>query len=184
MSLIRNKKHKQLFAAFESSLIQLKLQRKTSRIAMKPIPDNMPVNLLNATTEERQLFLDSFDYVLTDCDGTVLQDLFIYNGCANNGFLITLIPGTVWDVDGPLEGASAAIDLLQQCGKRVVFVTNNTTRSREGYDQRFKKFQFDANFVSFLHVTYVYLCFCYLIYIVGKQRYAPRPSRDRIPAVD
>lgn len=31
-----------------------------------------PKNLLNATKEERQLFVDAFDYVLTDCDGALI----------------------------------------------------------------------------------------------------------------
>lgn len=59
-------------------------------------------------------------------------------------------------MDGPIEGASAAVELLKKFGKRVVYVSNNTTRSAEGYDQLFKHLHFDANFVrSPLSIIYI-----------------------------
>lgn len=36
-----------------------------------------PVNLLNATKEERQKFLDSFDIVFADCDGMRFESIAI-----------------------------------------------------------------------------------------------------------
>lgn len=115
---------------------------------MKLLPDH-PVQLLNASKEERQQFLDSFDLVLTDCDGIYavhgLQICTIF--ILIRGFHM-ILSGTVWDLDGPLEGASAAVNLLKEFGKRVVYVTNNSSRSGKEYDNRFKKYNFDATFVS------------------------------------
>lgn len=85
---------------------------------------NSPVNLLQATKEQRQLFLDSFDYILTDCDGTV------------------------WQMNKPYEGVDRAIAELKEKGKRIVFVSNNATRTEESYDINFKSYKFDATFVS------------------------------------
>lgn len=112
---------------------------------MKFLP-NTPVNLLKATKEERQQFLDSFDYLMTDCDGRRTQPRRPKNlkelsvGC--------LILGTVWDLGSPFEKADEAVAALGKHGKRIVYVSNNATRTEEQYNERFKASNFNANFVS------------------------------------
>lgn len=117
-----------------------------------------PKNLLSATKEERHRFIDSFDYILTDCDGNVMICL---NWLERVLAYILLFKGTVWDLVGPFEGASGAVDNLKDIGKRVVYVSNNSSRTEEEYDDRFRKFNFNANFVSnnFKEIIFLYLKF-------------------------
>lgn len=107
-----------------------------------------PKNLLTATKEERQKFLDSFDFLLTDCDGMKWKGLSVLNRLT----LLTQISftGTLWDLVSPFEGVSEVLQSMKENGKRVVYVTNNATRSEQQYDDRFEKYNFNANFVSFL----------------------------------
>lgn len=107
-----------------------------------------PVNLLLASKDERQKFIDSFDYIFTDCDGntSIVQwvlSLYVYTNCFN----IT-IQGTVWDIGAPFVGTDKAITALQEIGKKIVYVSNNTTRSAASYDQMFKASNFNATYVS------------------------------------
>ncbi|XP_058834999.1 glycerol-3-phosphate phosphatase-like [Topomyia yanbarensis] len=68
--------------------------------------------LLDLSPEDKQRFVDSFDYVLTDCDGVV------------------------WNTYGPTEGAGDAISELKGCGKHLVYVSNNSVRSLENYQEQ------------------------------------------------
>ncbi|TYZ65420.1 hypothetical protein PybrP1_002497 [[Pythium] brassicae (nom. inval.)] len=56
-----------------------------------------------------QRWIDGLDAFLFDCDGVL------------------------WRGDAGIPGAREAIELLRSLGKRVVFVTNNSTKSRETY---------------------------------------------------
>ncbi|XP_043517010.1 4-nitrophenylphosphatase [Frieseomelitta varia] len=71
------------------------------------------MNLLNASIQQTRKFLDSFDIILSDCDGVIWYP--------NTG----IIPGTL-DVFGK----------LQNLGKRLYLVTNNSTISAERYCKR------------------------------------------------
>ncbi|XP_039442092.1 uncharacterized protein LOC120422653 [Culex pipiens pallens] len=68
--------------------------------------------LLNLSLEDKRRFLESFDYVLTDCDGVL------------------------WTLNEPLEGADRAIRALKDAGKRIVFVSNNGAKSLERYQEQ------------------------------------------------
>ncbi|XP_001654245.2 phosphoglycolate phosphatase 1B, chloroplastic [Aedes aegypti] len=65
--------------------------------------------LLDLSLEDKKRFLDSFDYVLTDCDGVV------------------------WNLYGPIEGVGSAISALKSQDKRVVYVSNNSVRTLQNY---------------------------------------------------
>ncbi|KAI0909824.1 4-nitrophenylphosphatase-like protein [Ustulina deusta] len=57
-------------------------------------------------------FLDKFDIFLFDCDGVL------------------------WSGDHLFEGTVETLELLRSKGKRVVFVTNNSTKSRQDYQKK------------------------------------------------
>ncbi|GAW11226.1 hypothetical protein ANO14919_005680 [Xylariales sp. No.14919] len=57
-------------------------------------------------------FLDRFDVFLFDCDGVL------------------------WSGDHLFEGTVGTLELLRSKGKRVVFVTNNSTKSRQDYQKK------------------------------------------------
>uniref|UniRef100_A0A1I8N1M9 Haloacid dehalogenase-like hydrolase n=1 Tax=Musca domestica TaxID=7370 RepID=A0A1I8N1M9_MUSDO len=82
----------------------------TNGVAMKS------KNLLNLTTEEKQEFLNSFDIVLSDCDGVL------------------------WALSAPIANSGEAINLLKAAGKSFKFVSNNDgIRSDEDYIEKVKK---------------------------------------------
>ena len=46
--------------------------------------------------------------------------------------------GVIWKGDKLIDGVPETLDMLKAMGKRMFFVTNNSTKSRKGY---LKKFQ-------------------------------------------
>ncbi|KAK2846377.1 hypothetical protein FQN49_005781 [Arthroderma sp. PD_2] len=59
-----------------------------------------------------QAFVDRFDAFLFDCDGVL------------------------WSGDTPFKGAVETLDMLRNKGKEIVFVTNNSTKSRVDYKKK------------------------------------------------
>jgi 4-nitrophenyl phosphatase len=72
------------------------------------------------TKEQIKHILDTHDTFIFDCDGVI------------------------WLGDHAIPGAIQSLKLLKSLGKKVIFVTNNSTKSRENYTQKFSKFGFDA----------------------------------------
>ncbi|KAK9461720.1 HAD-like domain-containing protein [Lipomyces oligophaga] len=68
------------------------------------------------TKEDAQAFLDAYDDFLFDCDGVL------------------------WQGDKLLPSVSETLDFLRSNGKRLIFVTNNSTKSRHAYTKKFAKF--------------------------------------------
>ncbi|MBN3300517.1 pyridoxal phosphate phosphatase [Amia ocellicauda] len=50
--------------------------------------------------------------------------------------------GVIWDGEKPVAGAPEVVRLLKQRGKNVFFVTNNCTRPRDSYLQKFARLGF------------------------------------------
>jgi len=48
--------------------------------------------------------------------------------------------GVIWLGDHAIPGAVESIQLLYKLGKQVIFVTNNSTKSRQAYTKKFAKF--------------------------------------------
>ncbi|KAK7203758.1 HAD-like domain-containing protein [Myxozyma melibiosi] len=67
------------------------------------------------TKEQVEEFLNSYDDFLFDCDGVL------------------------WQGDQLLPYAAETLDLLRSKGKRLIFVTNNSTKSRQAYTKKFAK---------------------------------------------
>ncbi|KAL1559974.1 Phosphoglycolate phosphatase 2 [Salvia divinorum] len=65
------------------------------------------------TPQDTQSLLDSVDAFLFDCDGVI------------------------WKGDSLIDGVSDTLDFLRSMGKKLVFVTNNSTKSRRQYAKKF-----------------------------------------------
>ncbi|KAI7891807.1 HAD-like domain-containing protein [Mucor mucedo] len=72
------------------------------------------------TKEEREAFIDKYDNFLFDCDGVL------------------------WEGTNMFTGVPEAMNLLREKGKRVFFVTNNSTKSRSSFLKKFEGFGIKA----------------------------------------
>lgn len=86
------------------------------------------------------------------------------------------IVGVLWKSGEEIPGASQFVNTMQRKGKRCIFLTNNSTRSRTTVAQHAAKFGFQVKDTDF--VTTAYLCGQYLneeanfdrrkkIYVIG-----------------
>jgi len=55
--------------------------------------------------------------------------------------------GVLWHGDRPVEGAVEVLDTLRKRGKRLLFVTNNATKSRRSYKSKFDQLGVQATVV-------------------------------------
>ncbi|XP_076644082.1 uncharacterized protein LOC143354147 [Halictus rubicundus] len=74
--------------------------------------DTRPTNLSDMTSDQLQTFLNSFDVVLSDCDGVL------------------------WIIDEAIPGAVETLKRFQDLGKRVFLVTNNSLPSFDRYKEK------------------------------------------------
>ena len=68
-------------------------------------------------------FLSSFDTVLTDCDGVL------------------------WNGPEAIKGSPETINKLRDSGKKIIYVTNNGTKSRKEYVKKCQSLGFGGDFV-------------------------------------
>ena len=64
--------------------------------------------------------LDSVDIFMFDCDGVI------------------------WKGDSLIDGVPAVLEMLRKAGKKIFFVTNNSTKSRLGYKGKFTSLGLDV----------------------------------------
>lgn len=106
-------------------------------------------NLDNKSTFEE--FMDSFDTIVTDCDGV----LYINND--------------------PIDGVARALNSLRRYGKKVVFATNNSTKNRLQFLQKLRKLGYEAQLNEVFPTSYasaIYLKqknFRRSVYVLGSQ---------------
>lgn len=62
-----------------------------------------------------------------------LNCLVFFFSLSSPFFFYLRYKGVLWVNNKPIDGSSAVLNRLQQLGKRVYFVTNNATRSRNTY---------------------------------------------------
>ena len=110
----------------------------------------MVKNLNQATKQEITAFFDSFDTVLTDCDGVL------------------------WKGVNAIPGSPEMIHQFRQMGKRVVYVTNNSTKTRKEYVKKCEDLGFGGSYeefftTSFLVASYLKsLGFSQKVYLYGS----------------
>ncbi|CAL1288217.1 unnamed protein product [Larinioides sclopetarius] len=75
-------------------------------------------------------FLNSFDYVLTDCDGVL------------------------WMGNDAIPGSVETINTLKNMGKPVIYVTNNSTKSRDEYLKKCDTLGFPATVDAIVSTSY------------------------------
>ena len=106
------------------------------------LPEAIELNSVSVV----ESFLNSFDTVLTDCDGVL------------------------WNESEPIQGSPEAINLLRRLGKKVVYVTNNSGHTRAGYVQKCKDLGFDADIQIKDIFTPAFVCAQYLKRIQFKEK--------------
>lgn len=79
-----------------------------------------PQYLPSFSSEKKKEFIDSFDTVVSDCDGVI------------------------WRPEGVIQGAPEVINELIKCGKRVYFITNNSTKTRDQFYAKVQKYGFNV----------------------------------------
>ncbi|XP_058127504.1 glycerol-3-phosphate phosphatase [Anopheles ziemanni] len=84
-------------------------------------------HILELSEEESRQFLASFDTAVLDCDGVL------------------------WSVYDSIEGADAALKLLQGSGKTVKFITNNSVRPFVSYRQQLQALGFAVQEGDIIH---------------------------------
>lgn len=85
----------------------------------------LPTNIASMGKVKVKEWLASFDMVLTDCDGV----LWLYN-----------------EIIGK---APEVINKFVAKGKKVFFITNNSTKTREEFAEKNKTLNFNVGIVSF-----------------------------------
>jgi len=68
---------------------------------------------VNRLTEPSKVLMDTTDVFIFDCDGVI------------------------WRGDSLIEGIPETLEKLRDAGKKIFFVTNNSTKSRAGYKKKF-----------------------------------------------
>jgi len=108
-------------------------------------------NLAKLTKDEVRQFINSFDTVLTDCDGVL------------------------WLENHVIDKASQVINRLRELGKKIFYVTNNSTKLRAEFSEKCKKLNFTCKKEEV--ISSAYLVANYLknqgfnkkVYIVGTK---------------
>ncbi|XP_047366333.1 glycerol-3-phosphate phosphatase-like [Vespa velutina] len=109
------------------------------------------VNFKTLNKEEIIEFFNSFDTVLTDCDGVL------------------------WMHMTPLKNASAVISKLHALGNRVFYITNNSTKTLEEFMDKCKILEFEAskdNILCTANLSAKYLHklgFSKKVYVIGSE---------------
>jgi len=86
-------------------------------------------------------------------------------------------PGVIWRGDSVIPGVPATLTALREAGKRLVFVTNNSTKSRAGYLKKFTDLGLRATAEEIYSSSYAAAAYLQSIdfpadkkvYVVGEQ---------------
>ncbi|CAD6208809.1 GSCOCG00003616001-RA-CDS [Cotesia congregata] len=90
-----------------------------------------PINLNTLNNDELSKIMDSFDYILTDCDGVL------------------------WHHNNPIAGAAEVMNSFVGLGKKVFYITNNSTKSCEEFLEKFNNLKFPAHEDNILCTSYL-----------------------------
>lgn len=121
--------------------------------------------LAKLSPDEVKKFIDSFDTVMTDCDGVL------------------------WMGDRAFDGAANVICKFREMGKKVFFCTNNSTKSRANYVEKCKKLGFGGDKdeiigTSYLAATYLKdMNYQGTVYVVGTNGVKDELDEVGIPCI-
>ena len=108
-------------------------------------------DLASMSPTEVKSFFDSYDTVLTDCDGvlwkgkfTTLTHIYFRTFPINNKFNFFFFKKG----NSPIEGSPEMIHKFREMGKRVIYVTNNSTKTRKDYVKKCADLGFGGSYVS------------------------------------
>lgn len=88
------------------------------------MPAKVPINLSTFTRAQIKSWIDSFEVILTDCDGV----LWLYNNI--------------------IKDSNAVINKFLEHGKKVYFITNNSTKTRDELVLKARHMEFNVGIVS------------------------------------
>lgn len=117
------------------------------------------------SSSELKDFFDSFDTVLTDCDGVL------------------------WSGMQSITGSPEMVNKFRQMGKKVIYVTNNSTKTRKEYVQKCADLGFGGTYeeiftTSFLAAAYLKdLGFQKKVYLYGSKGIADELENAEIPVI-
>uniref|UniRef100_A0ABD2W107 Phosphoglycolate phosphatase n=1 Tax=Trichogramma kaykai TaxID=54128 RepID=A0ABD2W107_9HYME len=135
---------------FCASLLSPSKILNNNKVFFKKSSKMAAVNFQTLSTEEKNKFFDSFDTVLTDCDGVLWMEM------------------------NPLHHSAEVMNHFQDMGKRVFFVTNNSTKTREEFADKCKILNFRIsknNLLCTSNLAAQYLKnlnFKKTVYVIGK----------------
>jgi len=143
---------------------------------------SMPRDVTKLSKEEISKWVNSFDTVLSDCDGKfcrcfvptiwLLLNLMIVTRYRNYYYtvqvFITLIYeysciiGVLWLENEVIEDSENVLNKFRDLGKKVFFVTNNSTKTREELLAKCHNLGFKADLVSIsTHPYFYHHCYQY-----------------------
>ncbi|RWS03196.1 Phosphoglycolate phosphatase-like protein [Dinothrombium tinctorium] len=89
-------------------------------------------------------FVNRFDYIICDCDGVL------------------------WIDKDVIPGAPQTLNKLRSLGKKIIFATNNSTKTREEFLNKLKTFGFVANLKELFPSSYTTAIYLQMIKFSGK----------------
>ncbi|XP_052860646.1 uncharacterized protein LOC128267770 [Anopheles cruzii] len=84
-------------------------------------------HILDLSKDEQKSFLNSFDTLMSDCDGVL------------------------WNFTGPIPGVDRALQLLRADGKKLAFISNNGMRTMDEYRKKFNALGIDVKQDEIVH---------------------------------
>jgi len=134
-------------------LRQLSSPLRSNRLLSSSPISKMPCQeVAKMTDQEVRDWVNSFDTVMTDCDGVL------------------------WVGADPIPGSPDVIQRLRQLGKRVFYVTNNSTKHRREYKTKVDKLGFGGDLEEIIGTAYLAAAYLEeegfdkskLVYVVGS----------------
>ncbi|KAK2581653.1 hypothetical protein KPH14_002152 [Odynerus spinipes] len=151
MGLSSQRKLKEHIMRIHEGKTKKATSRRSERRKRKDAVNMAATNFKTLSEEDIIAFFNSFDTVLTDCDGVL------------------------WMHMTPLRNASTVLSKLHALGNRIFYITNNSTKTREEFVEKCRKLKFKASkdnilCTANLSANYLHkLGFCKKAYVIGSE---------------